>query len=52
MTGVAVVFPGESSAISGMADAWLADEYARAVADEASEVVGRDVAAWWRDRGD
>ena len=49
MTGVAVVLPGESSAISGMADAWLADEYARAVADEASEVVGRDVAAWWRD---
>ena len=52
MTGarsdVAVVFPGESGAISGMADAWLADEYARAVADEASDVVGRDVAEWWR----
>jgi [acyl-carrier-protein] S-malonyltransferase len=49
LPGVAVVLPGESGAISGMADAWLADEHARAVADEASEVVGRDVTAWWRD---
>jgi [acyl-carrier-protein] S-malonyltransferase len=49
MTGVAVVLPGESGAISGMADAWLTDDHARAVADEASEVVGRDVAEWWRD---
>jgi [acyl-carrier-protein] S-malonyltransferase len=47
--GAAVVLPGESSAIRGMADAWLADDCARAVADEASEVVGRDVAEWWRD---
>ena len=49
LPGVAVVLPGESGAVSGMADAWLADEYARAVADEASEVVGRDVTEWWRD---
>jgi [acyl-carrier-protein] S-malonyltransferase len=49
LPGVAVVLPGESGAISGMADAWLTDECARAVADEASEVVGRDVAEWWRD---
>jgi [acyl-carrier-protein] S-malonyltransferase len=49
LPGVAVVLPGESGAIGGMADAWLADDAARAVVDEASEVVGRDVAAWWRD---
>ena len=49
LPGVAVVLPGESGAISGMADTWLTDECARAVADEASEVVGRDVAEWWRD---
>jgi [acyl-carrier-protein] S-malonyltransferase len=49
MTGVAVVLPGESGVVSGMADAWLTDEYARAVADEASDIVGRDVAEWWRD---
>jgi [acyl-carrier-protein] S-malonyltransferase len=49
LSDVAVVFPGESGAISGMADAWLTDEHARAVIDEASDIVGRDVAQWWRD---
>jgi [acyl-carrier-protein] S-malonyltransferase len=34
---------------AGAVDAWLADEAARAVVDEASAVVGRDVATWWRD---
>jgi [acyl-carrier-protein] S-malonyltransferase len=49
LSDVAVVFPGESGAISGLADAWLADDVARAVIDEASDIVGRDVAQWWRD---
>jgi [acyl-carrier-protein] S-malonyltransferase len=49
LPGVAVVLPGESGAIGGMADAWMADEPARAVVDEASDVVGRDVVEWWRD---
>jgi [acyl-carrier-protein] S-malonyltransferase len=47
--GVAVVLQGESAATSGMADAWLVDGDARAVVEEASEVIGRDVSAWCRD---
>jgi [acyl-carrier-protein] S-malonyltransferase len=47
--GVAVVFPGESGAFGGMANPWLYDPAAEAVFAEASEVVGRDVIAWWRD---
>lgn len=52
MTGAAqaaVVLPGEGGAIGGMANPWLFDPPAAAVFTEASEVVGRDVAAWWRD---
>ncbi|MCZ2858695.1 ACP S-malonyltransferase [Blastococcus sp. VKM Ac-2987] len=52
MTGLreaAVVLPGESGVRPGMVDVWLADPVAAAVVDETSEVVGRDVAAWWRD---
>jgi [acyl-carrier-protein] S-malonyltransferase len=52
MTGLpraAVVLPGESGAIGGMANPWLFDPPAAAVFAEASEVIGRDVIAWWRD---
>ncbi|MGY1707243.1 ACP S-malonyltransferase [Geodermatophilus sp. SYSU D00697] len=47
--GVAVVLPGESGARPGMVDAWLADAPARDVVAEVSDVVGRDVAEWWRE---
>lgn len=49
MTGAAVVLAGEAGVRAGAVDAWLADGPARAVVDEASAVVGRDVATWWRD---
>ena len=49
MSGTAVVLAGEAGVRAGAVDAWLADEAARAVVDEASAVVGRDVASWWRD---
>jgi [acyl-carrier-protein] S-malonyltransferase len=49
VTGAAVVLAGEAGVRAGAIDAWLADEAARAVVDEASAVVGRDVATWWRD---
>jgi [acyl-carrier-protein] S-malonyltransferase len=45
----AVVLPGETGACAGMVEPWLADESAREVVARASEVVGRDVAAWWHD---
>ncbi|WP_448626086.1 ACP S-malonyltransferase [Geodermatophilus sp. URMC 64] len=47
--GVAVVLPGESGAFGGMANPWRFDDAAAAVLAEASAVVGRDVADWWRD---
>ncbi|MBM7806748.1 [acyl-carrier-protein] S-malonyltransferase [Geodermatophilus bullaregiensis] len=47
--GVAVVVAGESGALAGTVDAWLSEEPARDVVAEASAVVGRDVAEWWRD---
>ncbi|WNV75806.1 acyltransferase domain-containing protein [Geodermatophilus sp. DSM 44513] len=46
---VAVVLAGEAGVRAGAVDAWLADDAARQVVDEASAVVGRDVATWWRD---
>ena len=49
MTGPAVVLAGEAGVRAGAIDAWLDDEAARAVVDEATAVVGRDVASWWRD---
>jgi [acyl-carrier-protein] S-malonyltransferase len=49
VTGPAVVLAGEAGVRAGAIDAWLDDEAARAVVDEATAVVGRDVATWWRD---
>jgi [acyl-carrier-protein] S-malonyltransferase len=49
VTGAAVVLAGEAGVRAGAVDAWLDDEAARAVVDEASAAVGRDVATWWRD---
>jgi [acyl-carrier-protein] S-malonyltransferase len=49
VTGAAVVLAGEAGVRAGAIDAWLGDAAARAVVDEASAVVGRDVATWWRD---
>ena len=49
MTGAAVVLPGESGAFAGMANPWLVDDAAREVVEETSDVIGRDVADWWRD---
>jgi [acyl-carrier-protein] S-malonyltransferase len=48
--GTAVLLPGESGARPGMLDAWLADRAAHDVVADVSEVVGRDVALWWRQR--
>jgi [acyl-carrier-protein] S-malonyltransferase len=47
--GTAVLLPGESGAIAGLANAWRFDGPAGAVLQEASDVVGRDVADWWCD---
>ena len=47
--GAAVVLQNEDGDSPGALDAWLGDEAARAVITEASDVLGRDVAAWWRD---
>jgi [acyl-carrier-protein] S-malonyltransferase len=40
---VAVVFPGQGSQFPGMADPWTSHQAGRAVLDEASEAMGRDV---------
>jgi [acyl-carrier-protein] S-malonyltransferase len=47
--GPAVVLPGEEGSRPGMVDPWLADPVAAATVTEVDAVVGRDVAAWWRD---
>jgi [acyl-carrier-protein] S-malonyltransferase len=47
--GVAVVFPGQGSQFAGMADPWVAHPAGRAVVDEASQVLGRDLEADCRD---
>jgi [acyl-carrier-protein] S-malonyltransferase len=39
----AVLFPGQGSQFAGMADPWASDPAGRAVLDEASEAMGRDV---------
>lgn len=43
--GYAVVFPGQGSQFVGMADGWASDPAGKAVLDEASEAMGRDVVA-------
>jgi len=45
----AVVFPGQGSQGVGMADPWVGHPDGKAVLDEASEALGRDVAAGCRD---
>jgi [acyl-carrier-protein] S-malonyltransferase len=45
VTAVAVLFPGQGSQFAGMAEPWAADPSGRAVLEEASEVMGRDVVA-------
>ncbi|MGZ4114152.1 MAG: ACP S-malonyltransferase [Actinomycetota bacterium] len=45
MTPVAALFPGQGSQFVGMADPWAADPAGRAVLDEASRVMERDVVA-------
>ena len=49
MTRVAVVFPGQGAQFAGMADVWTDDDVARAVLDEASAVIGRDLVEAARD---
>ncbi|MBI3647960.1 MAG: ACP S-malonyltransferase [Actinobacteria bacterium] len=44
-----VVFPGQGSQFAGMADAWTAHPAGKAVLDEASQVLGRDIVAACRD---
>jgi [acyl-carrier-protein] S-malonyltransferase len=45
----AVVFPGQGSQFIGMADPWTHHPSGRTVLDEASQAIGRDVAAGCRD---
>jgi [acyl-carrier-protein] S-malonyltransferase len=47
--GSAVVFPGQGSQFLGMADPWVEHPSGRAVLDQASEAMGRDVVAGCRD---
>lgn len=46
---VAVLFPGQGSQFSGMADSWTGHEAGRAVLEEASAAMGQDVVAGCRD---
>ena len=47
----AVLFPGQGSQGVGMADPWVGHPDGKAVLDEASEVLGRDVVAGCHDEG-
>lgn len=49
MRGYAVVFPGQGSQFAGMADPWAEHPASRAVLEEVSEAMGRDVIAGCRD---
>src|SRR5207344_2702779 len=49
MGGYAVVFPGQGSQSAGMADPWVGHPAGRAVLEEASEAMGRDVVAGCHD---
>ena len=48
-TGHSALFPGQGSQFEGMADPWAAHPAARAILDEASSTMGRDVVAGCRD---
>jgi [acyl-carrier-protein] S-malonyltransferase len=45
----AVVFPGQGSQFAGMADVWRTHDVARAVLDDATDAIGRDIVAGSRD---
>ena len=47
--GHSALFPGQGSQFEGMADPWAAHPAARAILDEASSSMGRDVVAGCRD---
>ena len=47
--GHSALFPGQGSQFEGMADPWAAHPAARAILDEASSTMGRDVVAGCRD---
>ena len=49
MTRYAVVFPGQGSQFSGMADPWVTHPAGQTVIDEASGAMGRDVLSGCRD---
>jgi [acyl-carrier-protein] S-malonyltransferase len=46
---VAILFPGQGSQFAGMADPWMSHDAGRAVMDQVTEVLGRDVVAGCRD---
>jgi len=48
-TGIAALFPGQGSQFEGMADPWIGHPASKAVLDEASEALGRDVVAGCHD---
>jgi [acyl-carrier-protein] S-malonyltransferase len=48
-TGHSALFPGQGSQFEGMADPWAAHPTARAILDEASSSMGRDVVAGCRE---
>lgn len=47
----AVVFPGQGSQFLGMADVWTTHDVGRAVLDDATDAIGRDVVQGCRDEG-
>lgn len=49
--GIAVVFPGQGSQFTGMADPWLEHAVGRSALEEASTAIGRDVVEGCRDEG-
>jgi [acyl-carrier-protein] S-malonyltransferase len=48
---IATLFPGQGSQFAGMADAWTSHPAARAVLEEVSGAVGRDIVEGCRDEG-
>ena len=45
----AIVFPGQGSQFVGMADVWTTHADARAVLEDATEAIGRDIVAGCHD---